>query len=456
MTDKASLSLEFLGAAGTVTGSRYLLTSDSQKLLVDCGMFQGVKHLREQNWQPFPIPAESIDAVLLTHAHLDHSGYLPALVAQGFSGPVYCTDATRQLCEILLLDAAHLQEEEAAYRNRKGRTRHQPALPLFTTGQARNVLQQFRALPLHGEHAIGSSQVSLHPNGHILGSCSVDLVMEGRRITFSGDLGRSVDLQMPAPEAPRACDYLVTESTYGDRLHPQRDVEATIADVVSNTAQHGGSILIPSFAVGRAQLVIHILSKLKRAGRIPTLPVYLDSPMAIAATRAVQANRELSRFSARQMSEMVADTQLVETAAQSQALGLIQVPMVIISASGMATGGRVLHHLKRMLPNHRDAILFAGYQAPGTRGDRLVSGEPSVKIHGRPVEVRAQIESLGFLSAHADYEELLDWFRKMPVAPLRTFITHGEQSAAEHLQQELQDQLGWRAVIPGQGDVVNL
>jgi metallo-beta-lactamase family protein len=439
-----------------VTGSRYLLSGGDGKLLIDCGMFQGYKKLRELNWKPFPEDPVGIDAIVLTHAHLDHSGYVPALVAQGYVGPIYCSEPTRQLCEILLLDAAHLQEEEAEYRNRKGFTRHTPAAPLYTTAQARKALSLFRPLEVHEQHDIGPAKISLHPNGHIIGSCSVDVCMSGRHITFTGDLGRSNDLQMLAPEPPRYCDYLITESTYGDRLHPKVEVESVIADIVSSTAQRGGSVLIPSFAVGRAQLMIHILSKLRRTGRIPPLSIYLDSPMAIAATRTMRNNHELSRISAKRMAEIVEDVEIAGTPEQSEALGFIQMPIVIISASGMATGGRVLHHLKRMLPRHRDCVLFAGYQAGGTRGAHLVSGDSEVKIHGRPVAVQAQIESLDFLSAHADYQELLDWMQKMPAAPKGCFITHGELNAAENMREKMQEQLGWRSCIPRIGDEIEL
>ena len=313
------VSLQFLGGAETVTGSRYLLTSARQSLLVDCGMFQGYKRLRELNWQPFPVEPSSIDAIALTHAHLDHSGYLPALVAAGFSGPVYCSEATRDLCEILLMDAAHLQEEEADYRNRKHLSKHKPALPLFTRAQAAQALKQLKPVPLRREIDLDGSTLAFYPNGHILGSCSIDIKMQGRHISFTGDLGRSVDLQMPAPEAPRYCDYLVTESTYGDRRHPQKDPQAIIADVVTTTAARGGSVLIPSFAVGRAQLIIHILSKLKRAARIPPMAIYLDSPMAIAATRTMKHSQALTRFSAQDIANISADVQSVETAEQSQA-----------------------------------------------------------------------------------------------------------------------------------------
>jgi metallo-beta-lactamase family protein len=449
-------TLQFLGAAGTVTGSRYLLSSARGRVMVDCGMYQGYKKWRELNWQPFPVAAASIDALVLTHAHLDHSGYIPALVAQGFSGPIYSSQATFELAEILLLDAAHLQEEEAAYRNRKGYTRHSPALPLFTVAQARKALKLFKPLALETEHDIEVASISLYPNGHILGSCSVDVEVEGRRITFTGDLGRSNDLQMPAPQPPRHCDYLVTESTYGDRLHSQVDVEETIANIVSTAAARGGSVLIPSFAVGRAQLLIHILSKLKREGKIPDLAIYLDSPMAIRATRTMRAHGDLSRFSAKRIRQTREDVEMVESPEDSEALASIQMPIIIISASGMATGGRVLHHLKRMLPQHRDCVLFAGYQAGGTRGARLVAGEPEVKIHGRPVSVQAQIESLDFLSAHADYHELLDWMRLLPVAPKGCFITHGEPDAAANLQREMREQLGWNAEVPELGDIVEL
>ncbi|MCX2982752.1 MBL fold metallo-hydrolase [Halieaceae bacterium IMCC14734] len=456
MSSRQAPTLQFLGAAGTVTGSRYLLTSPSGRVLIDCGMYQGYKKWRELNWQPFPVPAASIDALVLTHAHLDHSGYIPALVAQGFTGPVYCSQATFELCEILLLDAAHLQEEEAAYRNRRGYTRHAPALPLFTVEQAHKALTLFKPLAVETEHDLDMARVSLYPNGHILGSCSVDVEVEGRHITFTGDLGRSNDLQMPAPLPPRYCDYLVTESTYGDRLHSQVDVEGIIANIVSITAARGGSVLIPSFAVGRAQLLIHILSKLKRAGRIPEMAIYLDSPMAIRATRTMRAHQDLSRFTAERVQQTTEDVEMVETADESEALASIQMPIIIISASGMATGGRVLHHLKRMLPQHRDCVLFAGYQAGGTRGAKLVAGDGVVKIHGREVSVKAQIESMDFLSAHADYEGLLDWMRQLPVAPKGCFITHGEPEAAGNLQRELREQLGWRAEVPELGESFEL
>ena len=442
----------FFGAAGTVTGSRYLLETENTRILVDCGLFQGYKFLREKNWKPFPIDADSIDAVILTHAHLDHSGYLPVLVEQGFKGPIYSTAATRDLCKILLLDSAKIQEEEANFRNRHHISKHHPAKPLYTANMAEKALSLFEPVDEGQSASFGDMRVTFHPNGHILGSTYLDVCLAGKHILFSGDLGRPNDLIMRPPEPPCYCDYLVIESTYGDRRHDQRDLMDIVADIITDTASDGGSVLIPSFAVGRAQGMLYLIQTLRNKKRIPYLPIYLDSPMAISATELMQRHHHLHKLSHKQCVSLSHDIQFLRTVEQSMALNEVVVPCIIVSASGMATGGRVLHHLKRMLGNHRNTVMFAGYQAGGTRGARLVAGEPKVKIHGQYYNVKARIENMDFLSAHADCDEILDWLRKTPAAPKHCFVTHGEPEAADQLRIKLNEELGWSASTPQMGE----
>ncbi|TNF32597.1 MAG: MBL fold metallo-hydrolase [Gammaproteobacteria bacterium] len=450
------VSLRFLGAANTVTGSRYLIDTGHTRILVDCGLFQGYKYLRERNWKPLPIDPAKIDAVVLTHAHLDHSGYLPVLVQQGFEGKVYATPATHDLCEILLRDAGKLQEEEADFRNRHQKTRHAPAKPLYTVRDAEIALKRFRTIHFGKPATIGDCEITTHPNGHILGSGSVLVKARGREILFSGDLGRPHDLIMYPPEPPVGCDYLVVESTYGDRLHDHHDLESNMADIISDTARQGGTTLIPSFAVGRAQAMIYLLYKLKQKKRIPNLPVYLDSPMAISATELLVQHHALHRLSKEECHEACSQVHYTRTREESIALSQQQMPCIIISASGMATGGRVLHHLKRLVVDDRNSVVFAGYQAPGTRGARLVNGEQTIRIHGDDFPVHAKIHSLDFLSAHADYEEILKWLEGIPVAPKQTFVTHGDEEAADSFRCKLKQRFGWRACVPDHGETVTL
>jgi len=444
--------ISFFGAAGTVTGSRYLLETQNSRILVDCGLFQGYKFLREKNWQPFPVDAASIDVVILTHAHLDHSGYLPVLVAQGFKGPIYSTAATRDLCKILLLDSAKIQEEEANFRNRHHISKHHPAKPLYTSDMAEKALALFEPVDEGKSASFGDMQVRFHPNGHILGSTYLDVCLAGKHILFSGDLGRPSDLIMRPPEPPCYCDYLVIESTYGNRLHDQRDLMTIVADIVNETVSHGGSVLIPSFAVGRAQGMLYLIQTLRNKKRIPYLPIYLDSPMAISATELMQRHHHLHKLSHKQCLKLSHDIQFLRTVEQSMALNEVVMPCIIVSASGMATGGRVLHHLKRMLGNHRNTVMFAGYQAGGTRGARLVAGEPKVKIHGQYYKVKARIENMDFLSAHADCDEILQWLKQIPAAPKHCFVTHGEAEAADQLRIKLNEELGWSASTPQMGE----
>jgi metallo-beta-lactamase family protein len=451
--------LSFLGATGTVTGSRYLVEAGDKRVLVDCGLFQGYKQLRQRNWAPFPVAPASIDAVLLTHAHLDHAGYLPLLARNGFRGPVHCTPATAALSRILLPDSGHLLEEEARYANLKGTSKHHPALPLYTQEDAHACLRRFVPRPFDAPFALAGTSVTaaFRHAGHILGAASVTLECEGTRITFSGDVGRPDDPVMRAPAPLEETDILVVESTYGDRQHPTTDPLEELGPILSRVAARGGVAVIPAFAVGRAQALIHLVAQLKARGEIPrALPVYLNSPMATDATALYRQFRDDHRLSKADCDALHTSTIVINTAEESKALNRRSGPMVIISASGMATGGRVVHHLKAFAPDSRNAIVLAGYQAGGTRGASLVAGAPSVRIFGEDVPVRAEVVQLSGASAHADADELLAWMRTAPVPPRRVFITHGEPAAADALRQRIERQLGWEVTVPDFRDTVDL
>lgn len=443
------MNLHFLGAADTVTGSRHLIEIDGRLVLLDCGLFQGFKTLRERNWSPLPVPAREIDAVVLSHAHLDHSGFLPALVKQGFRGAIHCTPATRDLAEVLLLDSAHLQEEDARRANRQGFSRHSPALPLYTTADAKRAIAKLEPLP-HGRRLrLGSVDVELTPVGHLLGASAVTLRSGGTTLVYSGDLGRSHDLLMPAPARVAHADVLLVESTYGNRRHPPENVQAELGEIVRSTTRRGGSVLLPSFAVGRAQALLLVLQRLKAAGEIADdLPIHLDSPMAIAATSLYQKHRRLLRVPPRELQTLCDGVRLVDKAKDSQKLSASRWPCVIISASGMATGGRVLHHLEAMAPHPRHHIVFPGFQVAGTRGAKLVDGAAEVKIFGRYVAVKAQVSHLEGFSGHADADELMAWLQGFERAPARTFVVHGEREASDTLRSRIADELGWRAEVP--------
>lgn len=457
------MKLSFLGAVGTVTGSRYLL-QDSRKgegkpfrMLVDCGLFQGVKNLRQRNWARFPVAARSIHAVALTHAHIDHSGYLPALVKQGFRGPIYCTPATYELCRVLLPDAGFLQEEDARYANRKKFSRHAVAKPLFTEADAWKALDYFEPVHYHESLTLNQDwQLAFQPAGHILGSSSILVRTPDTSIAFSGDVGRQDDLLMRAPEPLPAADYLVMESTYGDRLHQPVDAFTFLADIINTTIERGGIVLIPSFAVGRAQSLLYVIQELKRLNRIPSIPIYLNSPMAITATEIFCKHHKEHKLSQQDCYQLDADTHYVRTAEQSIELVNSRYPSVIISASGMASGGRVLHHLKSLAPNHKNSIVFAGFQAPGTRGDAMVSGADSIKIHGDYYPVRASVYNLESLSAHGDYQELLDWLGQSPIKPRQVFVTHGEAVAADSMRKKIKERFGWQARVPEPFETIDL
>jgi metallo-beta-lactamase family protein len=452
-----SINLSFLGAAGTVTGSKYLVLNEGTAILIDCGLFQGFKALRLRNWAPLPFEPLRIASVLLTHAHLDHSGALPLLVRNGFAGEVFCSRATLDLCQILLPDSGHLQEKDAEFANRHGFSKHKPALPLYTERDARKTLEFLRPLPFDQDYALKEGATArLRRAGHILGAASVQLDWNGRTIVFSGDLGRYDDATMVDPVEIERADYVVVESTYGNRLHPKVDPEQALAEVVGSTIGRGGTVVIPAFAVGRTQSLLYYLERLKEAGRLANVPIFLDSPMAQDASEIFCRDFRDHKLPERVCRRACGVARYIPSVEESKALTDNPVPKVIISASGMATGGRVLHHLKRYAPDPRNTILFAGFQAGGTRGAAMVAGAESIKIHGGYVPVRAEVKNLDMLSGHADADEILRWLREFKVAPRMTFITHGEPTASDTLRHRIEEELGWRCLVPDHGRKVAL
>ncbi|MGZ5194980.1 MAG: MBL fold metallo-hydrolase RNA specificity domain-containing protein [Ramlibacter sp.] len=443
------MQLTFLGATGTVTGSKYLLRHGSATVLVDCGLFQGYKDLRLRNWAPLPVAASAIDAVVLTHAHLDHSGYVPLLMRNGFRGKVFCSQATFDLCRIMLLDSGHLQEEEAQYLNRHKLSKHDPALPLYTRDDAVRSLKQFQPIAF-GEpwQPAAGLRASLSPSGHMLGSSFVRIEGGGKSIVFSGDIGRPFDPLLQPPVAVREADWLVVESTYGDRLHEHADVMKQLADAINRTAARGGVVVIPAFAVGRAQTLLYYIHQLKAARAIHDLPVYLNSPMAASATEVYLRHLPELRLGRNEFEAAMRGVQVVETPEESQRLNTQRGPMVIVAASGMATGGRVVHHLRAFAPHARNMILFAGFQAGGTRGRAIVGGASSVRIFGEDVPIRAEVAMLDTLSAHADAAEIVQWLRGFEKPPQRTFITHGEPPAADAMRLRIERELHWACEVP--------
>jgi len=443
------MKLTFLGAAGTVTGSKYLLTTEHERVLIDCGLYQGVKQLRLRNWQRLPLDLETLDAVILTHAHIDHSGYLPALVRDGYRGPVYCTPPTEELCRILLPDSGRLNEEDAIYANRKGFSKHRPARPLYTEEDALRALERFVGLEFGEPLAIGGLRIRIRPAGHILGAGSVQVTHRGGTLLFSGDLGRGDDLLMYPPEAPGSPDQVVLESTYGDRRHAEADPIAELAALLERTLSRNGTLLIPTFAVGRAQTILYCLHQVFQRGLAPRVPVYLNSPMATSVTRLYQRFCDYHRLSTELCDEVWGSTHFVRSVEESRELSERgSFPGVILSASGMATGGRILHHLKALAPGRRNTILLPGFQAPGTRGDAIARGVEAVKIHGSYVPVRAEVAQFDLLSAHADQRGLLDWLAKCAPTPKQVYVTHGEAVPADALRHEIAEAHGIAARVP--------
>jgi metallo-beta-lactamase family protein len=452
--------IKFLGAAGTVSGSKYLIDTGETRFLVDYGMFQGPKNLRLLNWQPAPVSPPTVDHVLLTHAHIDHSGMLPVLVRDGFKGKVWTTPVTAELSKISLLDSAHLQEEDARFANKMAFTKHKPALPLFTMEDAERVMPHFRPIDYNKTANISDdTQVRFLDAGHILGSAIIEVNTKNQgkpmRLAFSGDLGRydALILQDPAPVGQ--ADYLLVESTYGDRLHPEEHPVEELSSIINETAKRGGMLIIPSFAVGRTQTLLYMIRDMKVRRMIPDLPVFVDSPMARQVTDVFCRHIDVFDEEAKAVFQKTGkcpiscpNLQFVHTREESQKINDMKFPAIIISASGMATGGRILHHLKYRLPDSRNTILFVGYQSVGTRGQMLKDGARTIKMHGEMVPVRAQIRSLEAFSGHADSKEIMRWLRTFQKPPILTFVVHGEKESSEALANEIHRSLGWKTHIP--------
>ncbi|MDA2934206.1 MBL fold metallo-hydrolase [Acidobacteria bacterium AH-259-D05] len=452
------LTIQFLGAAQTVTGSRFFLRVDGKRLLIDCGLFQGGRALKERNWEPFPVPPDSLDGVILTHAHIDHSGYLPRLMREGFQGPICCTPATADLLSLLLPDSGHLQERDAAFANKKKYSRHDPALPLYTEEEAREVLKHLQTVSYHEPHTL-TEQLNfeyLHA-GHILGSAMIRLNYTDngtpRILFFTGDLGRADQPVIKDPETIERADFLLLESTYGDRIHQKTEVLAYLEKLVQQTVKEGGSLIIPSFAVGRSQRILYLLRELEEAKKIPVLPVFLDSPMAVSAVSMYCEHLDEHDFEMEQLMVEACPLEsgsirLVKSVEESKALNQQKYPCVIVSASGNLAGGRILHHLKNRLSDHRNTVLFVGYQPQGSLGRLILEGKEEVKIHGTRVAVRAQICSLDALSAHADSEEIVAWVSHIQHPPEQIFLVHGEPQAQEALKEKLEKVTSSRIMIP--------
>jgi metallo-beta-lactamase family protein len=461
------MKLTFLGATGTVTGSRFLLEVRGNRLLIDCGLYQGLKEYRLRNWEPFPVSPDRVERVLLTHAHLDHVGYLPRFCREGFSGTIHCTHATRDLAEIVLLDSAHIQEEDASWANKKGFSKHRPALPLYTVPDAEHALSLF--VPVHyGEDIFltKSLRVKFKDAGHILGSSLVDIKTtksgQTRRVAFSGDLGRPDRPILRDPTQLYEVDYLILESTYGNRLHDSRPPEQELARVVNESVDRGGVLIIPASAVGRTQDLLYALRELEEQDEIPALPVYVDSPMAIDATGVFEKRKGYYDLKAKVLElegKRILQTKRIQFCRhrdQSKAVNAVARQAIVVSASGMVTGGRILHHLEHRLPRPQDTVLFIGYQAEGTRGRTILEGKPAVKIHGQEIPIKAHIEQISGFSAHADYQEVLAWLVGFNRPPRQTFIVHGEPEAAASMAGKIREKLGWEVAIPRFGETYTL
>lgn len=449
MTKHRHPQLRFLGATDSVTGSRYLIEAGGKRILVDCGLFQGYKVLRDRNRIPFHVQPRSIDAVLLTHAHLDHTGYVPALVRDGFSGPVYATEGTTELCTLLLPDSGHLQEEEAKYAYEHGSARHNPPVPLYTAADAVRSLDSFREQGFDTPLDVGGGiSATFLPAGHILGAAQIRLDVGQHSVHFTGDLGRNDDPLMFPPRGLGATEILVTESTYGNRNHSSLDPELQLGEIITRVAKKNGVIMIAAFAVGRAETLMLHLSRLRGKNAIPDIPVYLNSPMAIDASGMYQRHPNEHRLKQREYEDMYKVAKMTRTVDDSKLLNLRGGPMVIISASGMLTGGRILHHIAEYGPDPKNAIILSGYQAAGTRGAALAAGVRQLRIYGEDVRIRAEVIQMESLSAHADSDGLIEWMRAAEREPRMTYITHGEPEASDALRIRIKRELGWRVRVP--------
>ena len=461
------IQLSFFGAVGTVTGSRHFLEVDGLKILIDCGMFQGLKENRLRNWDNFPVDPSSIDHVFLTHAHIDHSGYLPRLCKQGFTGKIHCTHATAELCEIMLKDSAHLQEEDAKWANKRGYSKHKPALPLYTTEDAESTLKLFTP-HYYGEdiYLNENLRIKFKDAGHILGSSFVDIKRvdgkDSKRILFSGDFGRPDRPILREPVQVYNIDYLIVESTYGNRLHEDVDPNEELARIINDSYRHKGVLVIPAFSVGRTQTLLYAIRELEEDHKIPEMSIFVDSPMAINSTEVFKKRINDLNLTARKKDIEGTDIftpknlHICKTTDESKAINRVTGRAIIISASGMATGGRILHHLSERLPDRRNTVLFIGYQAQGTRGRTLLEGKNEVKIHGKKVPVKANIANISGFSGHGDYDEILAWLSAFNKKPQKTFIVHGEEEASEAMAEKIRTRFGWEVVVPKFGDSFEL
>lgn len=443
------IQLRFLGAAQTVTGSKYLITCNDRNILIDCGLFQGLKELRLKNWDRFPIDPKSIDAIILTHAHIDHSGYIPRLIKEGFKGKVYCTPATKALCQILLPDTGYIQEEEAEWLNQKHLSKHAPALPLFTKDDAKESIRYFQTRQFDEEFQVFDDlTVTFRYAGHILGASSAIVRANGKTIAFSGDIGRLEDPVLYSPAHLPNVDYLITESTYGNRIHPKANIKEVLKKIILKAYERKGVILIPAFTVGRAQTLMLYLSQLQKEKLIPKIPIYLNSPMATNVTDLFCEFKPHHKLTDQECDEMCDVVHYVKSVEESKALNLKHGPMIIISASGMATGGRILHHLKAFAPDPKNTIVLAGFQAKGTRGRQILDGAEEIKIHREFVPIRASVENLENISAHADSQEIIQWLKDSQILPKKVFVTHGEPEAARALSEKIRNELNWKTIVP--------
>jgi metallo-beta-lactamase family protein len=456
-TTGIQMKLTFLGGAGTVTGSRYLLEYNQTRILIDCGLFEGPKSLRMKNWEEFPVPPSSIAAVILTHAHPDHSGYLPRLVREGFQGPVYSTGGTRDLCHILLKDSARLMEEQAEYCNRHNLSKHEPALPLYSFDDVEACLPHFRSKRFNTVFEVEGLQCEFSRSGHILGSAHLRVTTKsGTKINFTGDVGRPHNSIMNPPEAPLPCDILVLESMYGDRVHTVQDPRVDLQLNIIECLSKGGSLLMPAYSVGRAQQILYTLFQLKKNREIPRLPIFMDSPMSSDISYLYCAYKGDHIMDEQVCAALFDDVYFATSPLESKQISAHSEPKIVIASDSCATGGRVLHHIKRMAPDERNTILFTGHQPAGTRGATMVNNASFVKIHGEYIKIAAKVLNLDSFSAHADADELCDWLEKSEISPDKVFITHGEASETNALKLRLSRELGWNCTIPAFNHSVTL
>ena len=456
-TKSNAVSVQFLGAAGTVTGSKFLISYNDQNLMVDCGLFQGLKNLRELNWMDLPFPAEEIDHVILTHGHLDHIGYLPRLVNQGFKGSIYCTFPTADLAEIILTDSAKIQEEDAEQANTRGYSKHSPALALYTLKDVKKTLPMLKPEPLNEFISIKDDiHFRFRKNAHIPGASFIEMDINGKRFVFSGDLGRPNDPMLLSPDKPEKADYIFVESTYGDRLHPTDSTEDVLLRIINKSLENHGPLIVPSFTVDRAQDFMYVIWKLKQENKIPDIPVYLDSPMGTDVSKLFLKYPDWLKLEPDIFREVFKSTRLVHTIEETRKLAKNPHPRIIIAGSGMMNGGRVLHYLEAHMDDPNATIIIPGYQAVGTRGRMISEGMTEIKLHGHYFQVKATVEHIHTMSSHADQGEILDWLSVITNKPKKVFIIHGEPHASDVLRVKIKDRFGWNCSVPHLRDKVNL